>query len=71
MHTGQGLKAIFNVKIAENSSETSPERQPSPAKAASSVYAGAGPIRARYEAGCASHRGRASQGGGLQTHLRE
>ena len=71
MHAGQGLEAICTVKTIENGSTTTPERQPSPAKAVSSVYTGAGPIRACYNAGCANHRSRASQGGTLQIHLRE
>ena len=72
MHSGRGLEAFFTAKNRKkNGCATSPERQPSPAKAASSVHTGAGPIRACYNAGCANHRGRASQGGALQKHLRE
>ena len=71
MHFGQGLEAFFTAKNYKNRPATSPARQPSPAKAASSVYTGAGPIRACYNAGYDNHRRHASQVSALQTHLCE
>ena len=41
-----GYKLLLLSRIAKNGSPASPTRKPSPAKAASSVYTGAGPIRA-------------------------
>jgi hypothetical protein len=62
---------LLSKKTLKVAPHCPPARQPSPAKAASSVYTGAGPIRACYNAGCANHRRHASQGRALQTHLRE
>lgn len=53
MHIRRGLEANFTVKTAKIGSPAPPEPQPSPAKAGS-VYTGAGPIRARYNAGYAN-----------------
>ena len=50
----KGYKQFLLLKNRENGPATSPERQLSPAKAASSVNTGAGPIRACYNAGCAT-----------------
>jgi hypothetical protein len=71
MQYGQGLEVIFAARNRENGPATSPARQLSPAKAASSVHTGAGPIRACYDAGPANHLRHASHSSALQTHLRE
>ena len=68
MHIRLGLWPIF---IDKYGSAASPARKPNPAKAVSSGYTGAGPIRARYSAGCANHFGHPSHSSKLQKYLRE
>ena len=56
-----GYRPFLLSRRAKISSPASPARKLNPDKAVSSVYTGAGPIRACYNAGCASHRSHASQ----------